>query len=200
MNRHLLLRRAGQIRFKATIPPRQPRADLASIPHALRELLPQRQQPDPNAPPAKRRGLIFYLLLVSPLFIWMQVEKYFDPKPLLEKKRQQAIHDRLLSLRATKVTSFTNSAAVVAYLRSLFAVMLPPDLHRHMRADEVCGLLEEQCPPDLLVWLQEVCAITYRLSQISQEEDKEIETAEKIEDSADAILRRCYQTVHHRLR
>ncbi|KAJ7069587.1 hypothetical protein C8F01DRAFT_1245786 [Mycena amicta] len=197
--RLLLHHHAVQIRFKATAPPRPPRADLASIPQVFRELLPKRQESTPDAPPKKRRGLFFYLLLVSPLFIWIQVEKHFDPKPLLEKKRRRAILERLRSLRTTKVNGFTDSRAVVPYLRSLFGVMLPSDLQRHMRAHEVCGLLEQQCPSELLVWLQDICDITYKLSQATQDEDREVEAGEKIQDSADLILRKCYQAVHQRL-
>nr|GAT52222.1 predicted protein [Mycena chlorophos] len=199
------LRAVRHVRFKATAPPRPPRADLASIPQAIRELLPQRQErpTDPNAAPPKRRGLLFYLLLASPLFIWIQIERYFDPKPLLEKKRLQAMQGRLATLRETKVASpsFAESNAVISYLRVVFSVMLPPDIQRHMRTDEVLTLLDEQCPPELLEALQEFCMATYGVAQgVVGNPEQEINASEKIQDATDAILRSCYQTVHRRFR
>ncbi|KAJ7195471.1 hypothetical protein GGX14DRAFT_474860 [Mycena pura] len=218
-NRNLLRRHGlpAQIRLNATAPPRPPRADLASIPQTIRELLPQPRKHDPDAsPPRRRRGPLFYLMIsalgriglcrmslnlpaVSPLFIWIEAEKYFDPKPLLEKKRKRIVRERLQNLQGARVGGFSDAKSVVAYLRYLFGAMLPPDILRHMRSEEVCALLEQECPENLFKWLQEVCAVTYQLSQVSQDVEKEVTTAEQIEESADGILRKCYQSVYQRL-
>jgi hypothetical protein len=54
---------SGHIRFKATATPKPPRADLQSIPQAIRELLPEPRKRDPNAPAKRRRSIWFYIAM-----------------------------------------------------------------------------------------------------------------------------------------
>ncbi|KAJ7486075.1 hypothetical protein B0H11DRAFT_2016845 [Mycena galericulata] len=208
---------SGQIRFKATAPPRPPRADLQSIPQAIRELLPEPRKRDPNAPTKKRRGpFVLYraeyalTLLrrmslnpaaVSPLFIWIEVEKYFDPKPLLEKKRKRMLRERLgrLQEQSRVKPQFTDRGSVMAYVRVLLDTMLPDEYLRNTRSAEIYALLEEDMPNDLFLWLGEVCPLIYELSLQSEGEDVEVKAAERIQDTADDMLRRCYLAVHDRL-
>ncbi|KAJ7758162.1 hypothetical protein DFH07DRAFT_958507 [Mycena maculata] len=194
---------AGQIRFKATTPPappRPPRADLQSIPGALRELLPPPRQRDPNAPPRRGRRPLFYIALISPLFIWIALERYFDPKPRLEKKRKRLLRERIERLRehSRGKPQFTDTRSVLAYVRLILDTMLPEEYRRNMKWDDVYALLAEECPNDLLRWLQELCPIIYELSLQSENEEGEMKVAERIQESADDILRKCFLAVHRR--
>ncbi|KAJ7245009.1 hypothetical protein B0H12DRAFT_794208 [Mycena haematopus] len=201
---------SGQTRLKATTPPRPQKADLQSILPTLRELfsvLPKRDDdsnPIPNAPIKKRRGPLFYLALISPLFIWIEVEKYFDPGPLLEKKRRRILRERLERLRdgnrSTKPTRGSDVKAVVAYLRLLLNTMLPEDTLRNLSSTQVCDLLEEDCQDNVLEWLREICVISYDLSQQPGDEAEEVKTAEHIQDVAEEVLRKSWLAVHHRIR
>ncbi|KAJ7134815.1 hypothetical protein C8R44DRAFT_771532 [Mycena epipterygia] len=214
--RRLLLSRNGfpekqgilsgaQLRFKATTPPRSPRADLQSIPQALRELFPEPRKRDPNAPPKRGRGPLFYIACISPLFIWIEIERYFDPQPLLEKKRKRLLCERLDRLREESRGTpgqFADPKSVVAYMRLLLRTMLPAEELRNMHSDDICALLEQEMPDDLLVWLRDVCsgihALSIDLSLRSENQNLEVKAAEKIQDIADQILRRSYLVVHHR--
>ncbi|KAF7365011.1 hypothetical protein MVEN_00372200 [Mycena venus] len=213
--RRLLLRNgvervpsSAQIRFKATTPPRPEKADLTSIIPTLRELLPElpkstKNDPsDPNRARRQRRGLLFYIALISPLFIWINVEKYFDPQPLLEKKRKRILRERLGRLRdgnRAAPARFSDLKSVVTYLRLLLSTMLPEETLRNLHFKEVCDLLEEDCPENLLAWLREICAVTYDLSQKSEDEAGEVKAAEHIQDAAEEILRKGWLAVHRRL-
>ncbi|KAJ7095712.1 hypothetical protein B0H15DRAFT_67676 [Mycena belliarum] len=189
----------GQIRFQATAPPKPPRADLQSIPQALRELLPEPRKRDPSAPPKRGRSLLFYVALISPLFIWIEVEKYFDPKPLLEKKRIRILRGRLERLqegsRSTSV-QLADQKSLVAYMRLLLTTMLPEEYLRNLRCEEVLALLEEEIPETLLPWLREVCTVIYQLSLKAEDE---VKTAENIQDAAEGILRKAFLDLHTRL-
>ncbi|KAJ7132973.1 hypothetical protein C8R46DRAFT_1235516 [Mycena filopes] len=194
-----------QLRFKATAPPRPPKADLGSIPQALRELLPEprkRDSSDPNAPAKRRRSIFFYIACISPLFIWLQAEKYFDPQPLVEKRRQHAIRERLGRLRdenRAKPNDFADQKSVVAYMRFLLHTMLPGDTLRNLHFEEIFDLLAEECPEPLLAWLREICVLTHELSLRTETENVELKTAEHIQDTAEIVLRRTWLATHQRL-
>ncbi|KAJ7784352.1 hypothetical protein B0H16DRAFT_1492216 [Mycena metata] len=191
-----------QLRFKATAPPRPPKADLQSIPQALRELLPEPRKRDPNAPPKRRRSIFFYIACISPLFIWLEAEKYFDPQPLVEKRRQRALRERLGRLRdenRAKPQQFTDQKSVVAYTRLLLNTMLPADELRNLHFEEIFDLLAEECPEQLLSWFREICVLTYELSLRTETEKVELKTAEHIQDTAEIVLRRSWLAAHRRL-
>ncbi|KAJ7677450.1 hypothetical protein B0H17DRAFT_1079202 [Mycena rosella] len=192
---------SGHIRFKATAPPRPPRADLQSIPQAIRELLPEPRKRDPNAPPKRGRSLLFYIALTSPLFIWIALEHHFDPKPLLEKKRARILRERLHQLQEGGRLAVPSSdpKSLVAYVRLLLTTMLPEQQLRNLRSEEVLVLLEEEFPEPLLAWLQQVCPVIHQLSLHSEGEKVETSSAESIQDSADEILRMAFRSVRHRL-
>ncbi|KAJ7442595.1 hypothetical protein FB451DRAFT_1296953, partial [Mycena latifolia] len=190
---------SGQIRFKATAPPRPPRADLQSIPQAIRELLPEPRKRDPNAPPKQRRSPWFYLAWISPLFIWIYVERHFDAKPLLEKKRVRILRERLLKLQEgsrSKPVQFEDQKSLVAYLRLVVTTMLPEEYQRNVRSEEVLVLLEEEVPEELMAWLSKICLVIYQLSLRSEDE---LKAAETIQDSAEEILRKVFLVIHPRL-
>ncbi|KAK7048547.1 hypothetical protein R3P38DRAFT_1869514 [Favolaschia claudopus] len=195
----------GQVRFKADTPPKPQKADFQSILPTLRELLPElpeRDSSNPNAPRRRRRGPLFYLALISPLFIWIQIEKYFDPLPLLEKKRKQILRERLGKLRDASRTApaqLSDVKSVVAYLRLLFDAMLPEETLRNLQSKDVCDLLEKDCPPNLLPWLQEICGVTRALSLKADGEASEVKAAEHIQNAAEDILRKSWLAVHRRL-
>ncbi|KAJ6585200.1 hypothetical protein B0H19DRAFT_1250079 [Mycena capillaripes] len=198
---------SGQNRFKATTPPppRPQRADLQSILPTIRELLPEPQKRDPNSPPKKRRrNPFFYIALISPFFIWRELEQYFDAQPLLEKKRKRILRERLTRLRDANRADpiqlqHADLKSVVAYLRRLFSTMLPDDTLRTLHFKEVCDLLEEGCPEKFLASLREICLVTYDLSLKTEDEATEVKAAEHIQDTADEILRRGWLAVHRRL-
>ncbi|KAF8171962.1 hypothetical protein K438DRAFT_1981775 [Mycena galopus ATCC 62051] len=192
-----------QTRFKATTPPKPQKADLQSIIPALRELLPVLPKRDdsntPNAPRRKRRGLLFYLALISPLFIWIEVEKYFDPQPLLEKKRRRVLRERLGRLREGNRTippSFPDAKSVVAYLRLLLSTMVHEQTLRNLESEEICDILEKHCPENLLSWLQEFCVASYTLSQQPGDEGAEVKAAEHLQDTCEEVLRKSWLAVH----
>ncbi|KAJ7367122.1 hypothetical protein DFH08DRAFT_929778 [Mycena albidolilacea] len=196
------------LRFKADTAPKPQKADLQSIIPALRELLPvlpKRESDDANpnshAPRRKRRGPLFYIALISPLFIWIEVENYFDPKPLLEKKRKQMLRERLGRLRDgnPKRVPDADVKSVLAYLRLLLPAMLPEDMLRNLHSEQVCDLLEEDCPEDFLTWLHQVSVATYDVSVAPANEAGEVKAAEKIQEAAEDILRRSWLAVHRRL-
>ncbi|KAJ6471196.1 hypothetical protein DFH09DRAFT_1220442 [Mycena vulgaris] len=192
----------SQIRFNATAPPKPPRADLGSIPQALRELLPQPRKRDPNAPQKKRRGPWIYIGLVSSFFIWIKLESYFDARPLLEKKRKRILRERLQRLREegrSKPLQIEDPESVVAYLHLLLRAMLPEDVLKNLRSEELLALLQEEIPEKLLVLLRNVTPVVYQLSMQPEDEDGEVKVAENIQDSAEEILRRTWLVLHHRL-
>ncbi|KAJ6508500.1 hypothetical protein C8R45DRAFT_922229 [Mycena sanguinolenta] len=200
---------SGQTRFKATTPPTPQKADLQSIIPALRELLPvlpkrDDSNPSPNATKRKRRGPLFYLALISPLFIWIEVEKYFDPQPLLEKKRKRILRERLERLRdgnrSAKPTRASDVKATLAYLRLLLSTMLPDETLRNLSFEQACDLVEEDCQENVLQWLREICVISYDLSQQPGDETAEVKAAEQIQDVAEEVLRKIWLSVHHRIR
>ncbi|KAJ7021606.1 hypothetical protein C8F04DRAFT_262251 [Mycena alexandri] len=191
-----------QLRFKATAPPRPPKADIQSIPQALRELLPEPRKRDPNAPPKRGRSIFFYIACISPLFIWLEAEKYFDPQPLIEKRRQRALRERLGRLRdenRAKPNQFADQKSVVAYTRLLLNTMLPEDILRNLHFEEIFDLLAEECPEQLLSWFREICILTYDLSLRTETEKVELKTAEHIQDTAEIVLRRSWLAAHRRL-
>ncbi|KAJ7643963.1 hypothetical protein FB45DRAFT_284615 [Roridomyces roridus] len=195
-----------QVRFKATTPPRPPRADIWSIPGTIRELLPPPAPKDdptnPNSAPRKRKGLFFYFAIASPLFMWLYLEQHLDARPLVEKKRRRVVCERLGRLRErTAGSSAPTDASVLAFVRLLFDTMLPEELLRSTRSAEVLHILERDGVPDeLLAWLREVCSTVYRLSALeASDEDTEVKMGESIQDTADSILRKCYIATSQRL-
>lgn len=82
--------------------------------------------------------------------------------------------------------------------------MLPSEHLRSVPAEHIHALLDTECPDDLLLWLREVSSIIYDLSLQSETEnaadaEAEAKVAERIQDTAEDMLRRCYLAVHHRL-
>ncbi|KAJ6621832.1 hypothetical protein B0H10DRAFT_947863 [Mycena sp. CBHHK59/15] len=186
-------------------PPRSPRADLQSIPQAIREILPRSKKRDPSEKkadePKRRRGPLFYLTIISPLFIWIEVEKYFDPKPLMEKKRRRILRERFETLRekSSQPIQFEDPKAVAAYLRLLIYAMIPDQYLRTLHASDVLSLLDQEFPQDLFVTLQKVCQEIHDISLLSMDEATMTTTAERIQDLADGMLRMAFLAVYPRL-
>ncbi|KAJ7147150.1 hypothetical protein C8R43DRAFT_1129924 [Mycena crocata] len=170
---------------------------------AMRELLPEPRKRDPNAPPPRKKGRFIFLGGILLWILWTEVENYLDSKPLLEKKRKRILLGRFERLREgirVKPIQLLDNKSVLAYLRLLLDTMVPEEYLQHARFEEVYALLEEEIPAELLLWLREVCSVTYDLSQVrSENDDVEKKNAESIQDAGEEMLRRCYATVFPRL-
>ncbi|KAJ7288125.1 hypothetical protein C8J57DRAFT_1706633 [Mycena rebaudengoi] len=186
-------------------PPKPPRADLQSIPQAIREILPRRpeRKVDPNAKPKKKRSPLFYLALISTFIIWTQVEKHMDPKPLMEKKRNRLLRERLHALQSTSATApvIEDQTALINYLRLLLTTMLPDDVLRNLYAENVLSLLAQDFPADAERVMRDICRDLHKLllSVEWADEDAQSVTAQKIQDLAEQLLRKAYLVVYPRL-